>query len=99
MDNFKLRDPSFGFLFARPSFVEGVARAFDVGGTLQEYNAAISEEQADALALGADWRMVGADLLRAMDELGEENQVAISEELLAEARLALKSSDQLEMCL
>ncbi len=85
-------NPYFGFLFARPSFLEGVARALDLGGTLQEYNSSPSPEQADALALSADWRVVGADLLRAMDELSEEHKVAINADLMAKARVALAPS-------
>lgn len=85
-------NPYFGFLFARPSFPEGVARALDLGGTLQEYNSSPSPEQADALALGADWRVVGADLLRAMDELSEESKVVIHADLMAKARAALEPS-------
>jgi len=83
-------NPYFGFLFARPSFLEGVARALDLGGTLQEYNSSRSPEQADALALEADWRVVGADLLRAMRELSEENQLSIGDDLMAQARAALE---------
>lgn len=83
-------NPYFGFLFARPSFLEGVARALDLGGTLQEYNSARSPEVADALALEADWRVVGADLLRAMRELSEENQLSIGDDLMAQARAALE---------
>ncbi len=88
----RIMNPYFGFLFARPSFVEGVARALDLCGTLQEYNSSPSPEQADALALGADWRVVGADLLRAMDELSEEHKVAINADLMAKARAALAPS-------
>ncbi len=48
-----------GYLFARPSFLTGIARLLDLGGTLAEYNRAISPEQADALAIRADWQPVG----------------------------------------
>lgn len=51
-----------GFLYARPSFIEGVARLMDVGGTLNEYNRSASDEQADARALRSDWYAVGDDL-------------------------------------
>lgn len=47
------------FLFATPSFTEGAARLFDFGGTLQEYNTSPTPEEADALALHADWAAVG----------------------------------------
>jgi hypothetical protein len=49
------------FLFARPSFAEGMARALDFGGTLQEYNRSITPEQADNIALAADIEAVNAD--------------------------------------
>jgi hypothetical protein len=45
----------FGFLYARPSFLEGLARIFDFGGTLNEYNQSLTPKQADFLALRADW--------------------------------------------
>lgn len=56
------------FLYARPSFLEGMARAMDMGGTLNEYNRSMSAEQADYLALLADWRMIGQDLRHAVQQ-------------------------------
>ena len=50
------------FLYAEPSFVEGVARALDLGNTLNTYNAAPSGEQADMLAMEADWLAIREDL-------------------------------------
>ena len=50
------------FLFARPSFLEGIARILDFGNTLNEYNYSQSEEDADENALWMDWAMVGSDL-------------------------------------
>ena len=55
------------FLCARPSFVEGASRILDFGSTLNEYNRSLTSEQADYLALRADWRLVGMDLARAID--------------------------------
>ena len=52
------------FLFARPSFIEGAARAIDLGGTLNEYNVSMSGEMADALAMNSDWRQVAEDIWR-----------------------------------
>ncbi|TSC83528.1 MAG: hypothetical protein G01um101417_511 [Parcubacteria group bacterium Gr01-1014_17] len=46
-------------LFAEPSFVEGMARVLDIGGTLQRYN---TEHDPDAIAIKNDWRAVGDDL-------------------------------------
>jgi hypothetical protein len=34
----------------------------DFGDTLTEFNASLSDAQADKLAIRADWRAVGADL-------------------------------------
>lgn len=47
------------FLFARPSFVEGVARLIDVSGSLNTYNTSPDGVTADTRALDADWRAVG----------------------------------------
>lgn len=55
------------FLFARPSFLEGLARVFDVGGTLQEYNYSPTGEIADYFAMMADFRCVGQDMQFAID--------------------------------
>ncbi len=90
-------NPYSSFLFARPSFTEGVARSLDLGGTLQAYNSSLSPEQADATALLMDWQAIKTDLLAAMNEVSDSEQVAITEELVAQARAALDSSEQLEL--
>jgi hypothetical protein len=54
------------FLFARPSFWEGAARAMDFGDTLTEYNRSLSPDQADRLALQADWMALRGDIIRSM---------------------------------
>ncbi len=50
------------FLFAEPSFTEGMARVLDMGGTLNLYNHFPTPAQADFWAISADWRAVGQDL-------------------------------------
>jgi hypothetical protein len=50
------------FLFARPSFAEGFARALDIGCTLDEYNKSSTFQLADLIAMAADWRAVGEDI-------------------------------------
>lgn len=60
------------FLFARPSFLEGLARIFDFSGALNEYNISATPEQADARALRSDWMAVGDDLRNALDIIGSE---------------------------
>lgn len=64
------------FLFARPSFWEGIARAIDLGGTLTQYNRAIDGNQADYLAMKADWMAVGNDLRTAMRTFESEHPSA-----------------------
>jgi hypothetical protein len=54
------------FLCLRPSFLEGVARILDFPGTLSEYNRSLTAEQADYLALLADWQLVGKDIQEAI---------------------------------
>lgn len=61
-------------LYATPSFTEGIGRILDFGNTLTEYNRAGSGEQADFLALRADWRAVAADLRGAMLNADQELQ-------------------------
>ena len=60
------------YLFARPSFLLGVASLLDFGNTLTEYNYAVTGEQADYLAVRADWYAIGDDLKAAIRELREE---------------------------
>ena len=49
-------------LFARPSFIEGVARIVDVGATLNEYNINPTGEEADVESIKSDWKAVGDQL-------------------------------------
>lgn len=79
-----------GFLYARPSLVEGVARLIDFGNTLQVYNSSLSSEQADFLALASDWYVIGDDLRNAMKHYSHLHLQA-TDELLREAREALLS--------
>jgi len=51
-----------GRLFSNPSFVNGFARALDVGATFNEYNQNDTPEEADYWALWSDWHSVGDDL-------------------------------------
>lgn len=57
-------------LFARPSFLEGVARIFDFAGTLSEYNRSRTGEEADYQALLSDWLAVGDDIREASQLVG-----------------------------
>ncbi len=65
-----------GILFARPSFLEGFARIFDLGGTLNQYSTSSSAQEADARAMRADWAAVGDDIRSAMVEEARTQQQA-----------------------
>ena len=61
-----ITEPRTDFLFARPSFSEGVARIVDFNNSLNIYNASPSGEIADEIAIGMDWAVVGNDIKKAM---------------------------------
>ncbi|HOC93882.1 MAG TPA: hypothetical protein PKH33_16160 [bacterium] len=62
------------YLYAKPSFLGGMARVLDLGGTLKEYNSSSSSEEADARAISSDWKMVGKDIKAAMLRHDEEEK-------------------------
>ena len=51
------------FLFAQPTVFNGVARLVDIAGVYDQYN---TSEEADALAISADWYVVGNDMFDSM---------------------------------
>jgi hypothetical protein len=53
-------------LYTIPTFLSGVARIFDFGGTLGAGGLPIGGVEADRLAFAADWHAVGGDMRRAM---------------------------------
>jgi hypothetical protein len=57
------------FLFARPSFGSGFARALDLYGTFDAYNSSTTEAEADECAIASDWLVVGSDLSAAIDQV------------------------------
>lgn len=60
------------YLFARPSFVEGVARMIDLSSSLNTYNSSRSGEEADARAISLDWRAIGHDVRVALEQVRRE---------------------------
>lgn len=56
------------FLFARPSFGSGVARALDLYGRFDAYDSSGSESEADERAIASDWLVVGQDLEEAIKQ-------------------------------
>ncbi|MBI3922628.1 MAG: hypothetical protein HY318_14490 [Armatimonadetes bacterium] len=79
-------------LFARPSFIEGVARLMDLGCTLQDYNRSLTPEEADFLALRSDWCAVGNELRLAMQQAEDELDQPFAESIVEEARALLESA-------
>lgn len=59
------------YLFARPSFLSGVASLFDFAWALNQYIEASTPEEADRIALAVDWGMIGQDLQQAIDQYRE----------------------------
>lgn len=55
------------FLFATPSLLSGIGRAFDLWGCFEDSNDSPSAEVVDERALYSDWRMVGEDLVSAIE--------------------------------
>lgn len=53
------------YLFARPSFLSGVARTLDLGGTFDSFNESNGPTEADTRAMIEDWKAVGDDLREA----------------------------------
>jgi len=49
------------YLFSRPSFLKGMGRVLDMGGTINIYNTSNSEVEADKKALKNDWYAIGND--------------------------------------
>lgn len=60
------------YLFAKPSFIEGIARSMDFGQTMQIYNESETANEADSIAIGNDWIMTGHDLRKALDQYGQQ---------------------------
>jgi len=66
------------FLFARPSFMEGMARVIDPAGLLNEYNIAPTGELADYYAILADWSAVGCHLRNATEAEHSRTQAGVA---------------------
>jgi len=54
------------YLYSPPSYLSGFARLLDFGNTYDQYNRAVSGQQADALGLLWDWSAVASDMRKAV---------------------------------
>jgi hypothetical protein len=68
-----MKEHSF-FLFARPSFLSGVARLLDFGGTLKVYNEHDAPREADLRAFAEDWKALGFDCHKAVERFEAETR-------------------------
>jgi hypothetical protein len=60
------------FLFATPSWKEGVGRLLDFANALTEYNRTNAPEDADVRATAQDWQAVGDDIGTALAAYGAD---------------------------
>lgn len=67
----------------KPSFLEGMARAFDIFGYMPVYECRDSSHEAVANALARDWMVIGEDLRRAMLDFEEEHGLDVLNRLEA----------------
>ena len=65
------------YLYAIPTWTEGVGRLVDFGGFLSQYNTSSTDDEADARALALDWLAVGSDLRRAMRIFAENEGLIV----------------------
>lgn len=74
-----------GRLFARPSFLEGMARVLDLGATLDVYDYDKDGNEADAKALFSDGLAVGDVIRDSMVEFAQANDLDSQDQILATA--------------
>jgi hypothetical protein len=60
-------------LFAKPSFVEGIARILDIDSTLNIYIENNTPDEADFEALYSDWKSVGDDIAKSIIKYYEQS--------------------------
>jgi hypothetical protein len=58
--------------YARPSFLEGMARLVDITGELNKHGYFHLGDEADFLATYSDWENVGLDMLSAIEKFDEK---------------------------
>ena len=74
-----------GRLFARPSFIEGIARILDLGATLNIYNEDKNDKEADGKALWSDWLAVGDALRDSVNKFEKDQDLDSENEISATA--------------
>src|ERR1700691_791656 len=67
------------FLFARPSFLSGIARTLDLHGDFDQYNQSATGDEADLRGLISDWIIVQRDFERSWTLLIDQNPEYLKE--------------------
>jgi hypothetical protein len=67
------------FLFATPSFADGLARTLDMAGDFDVYNESSTPDAADARALWSDWCAVGEDMKEVFGKMKQDMDDSISD--------------------
>ena len=65
----------------RPSFLEGMARAFDLFGAMPVRRCSDSSPDANIAAIHGDWMTIGDDLRKVMIDFERETGVAVLDAL------------------
>lgn len=62
------------YIFVRPSFLRGIAKAIDISGSLSRSGVAMSRtpQEADARALASDFRVVQRDIAAAFATIARD---------------------------
>ena len=61
-----------GYLTSRPSFLDGMARVFDIGGTMVRFNYSPSHKAADINAAISDRQAVKRDYRKAAEAMAAD---------------------------
>jgi hypothetical protein len=71
------------FLFARPSFLSGIARTLDMHGDMNQYNISVTGEEADLRGLVCDWLVVQKDFQASWAKIIDQNPKFLDEVVYA----------------
>ncbi len=58
--------------FPKPSFLSGLARLLDVGGTFDSFYYLENGEEVDNIAIKSDWAMIGNDMKNALADFKQQ---------------------------
>jgi len=58
--------------FTVPSFLSGIARLLDVGGTFNSFYYIENAEEADSVAIESDWAIIGNDMKNTLADFKQQ---------------------------